>query len=90
MRRLLLAAVVALALGCTPLARRQAVVIAADTARCVLEHLDLPSERVALVCGVTAAERAVMDLLLAEGRRQTARAAAEASSRVGCPPAAPP
>jgi len=40
--------------ACTPAMRRDVATVSVDVARCVLEHLDLDPQGIALVCGVDA------------------------------------
>lgn len=76
--------VVFLCLGmtsCTAAQRRAALVLSADVLRCVVANQDLPNERIAMVCGVDAAQQPAMLDLLSASRTASANAAVAAAAR---------
>lgn len=72
----LIAALLIVATGeaCTPAMRRDVATVTVDTARCVLEHLDLDPQGIALVCGVDALRDPAVIRLIASHQMALARA----------------
>lgn len=76
--------VVVLCLGmtsCTAAQRRAAMVLSSEVLRCIVANQDLPNERIAMVCGVDAAQQPAMIDLLSASRAASANAAVAAAAR---------
>ena len=63
--------------ACSTFTRQEVASITADAAACILANIDLPNEQIALKCGISTADRIILDVIAAEARAQTAKALAK-------------
>lgn len=69
--------------ACNNFQGQNALLLAADVAKCIVEHQNLPDEQVALVCGVDALQKPALIDLLKSSRAVSAHEAAAAAARAG-------
>jgi hypothetical protein len=64
--------------SCTPEARREALLLTLDAAKCAVAHLNLPDDQILKLCAIEAADADRILKIVGQARSESARAAVQA------------